>query len=139
VSTDREFIAFCATLADVAEERFSASCEGEGSEAFCRRLFEEYAAAGKTKDVRRWLAARLEGEFVWVAAPPVWVEDEPSWPFEAGRPMVFVAQLSLEKGPVTEKHLAWNEELYLFGSRVPSSHVSGKHEMKYKIVVQYRD
>lgn len=139
MSTEKEFIKFCAALGDMAEERFSASCEGEGAEEFCRALYEEYVAEGKPKGLKEWLAPRLAGEFVWVTAPPIWVEGEPSWPFEGGRPMVFVAQLSLEKGPITEKHLSWDEEIYLFGSRVPSPHVPGKHEMKYRIVVQYRD
>jgi hypothetical protein len=53
--------------------------------------------------------------------------------------MVFIAQLSMEKNPVTEQHLAWGEEVYLFGARVPSSHVPDAREIQYRVVVQYRD
>jgi hypothetical protein len=139
MDTEAEFLDFCAAMMDVAEERFNASCEGEEAESFQERIFKEYVAARKPKDVKEWLEERLASEFLSVTVPPVWVEDEPSWPFANGRPMVFIAQLSMEKNPVTEQHLAWGEEVYLFGARVPSPHVPDAKEIRYRVVVQYRD
>ncbi len=139
MGSEKEFVQFVAAMIDVAEERFNASCVGEEAEAFQKRVYGDYLDAGKPQNVKKWLEERLKSEFVSVTEPPVWVEDEPAWPFENDRPMVFIAQLSMEKNPVNEQYLAYDEDIYLFGCRVPSPHVPGTHEVKYRVVVQYRD
>jgi hypothetical protein len=139
MDSEKDFVQFCGAMIDVAEARFSASCVGEEAEDFQKRLYQGYVDAGKPTDVKNWLEERLQSEFVWMTEPPVWVEDEPLWPFESGHPMVFIAQLSMEKNPVTETHLGWDEEVYLFGTRVPSPHAPDAHEVKYRVVVQHRD
>jgi hypothetical protein len=50
-------------------------------------------AGGRSgEELRHWLAQRLLQEFRFVTAPPHWIQN-PEWPIENGRPLVFLGQL----------------------------------------------
>lgn len=130
---DRDLIRFHGKVLSVAERQFYASFAGSEAESFVDGIYDDYKQAGKPEDVEAWLTSRLRGEFLCVSEPPRWVEDEPSWPFLAGRPMVFIKQMHLPKNDVTEGHLTWDAELYLFGSRVD---LNRGYRVEYRVVTQ---
>jgi hypothetical protein len=134
---DKDLVLFHAEVIELAKQQFRASCSSPESRAFVESLYKEYQQAGKPNDVVSWLTSRMKREFVWVTEPPRWVEDEPAWAFFDGRPMVFIRQISLPANAVTKGCLTWDEELYLFGIRIPIQ--TARHQgfrMEYKVVSQ---
>lgn len=113
-----------------AAQALGGSVEGDEAEPFVRALYEEWLGAGVALDqAPAWLAARLANEFRYAAEPPRWVEEEPSWPFFEGMPMVFISQASagaLSPGTVT----------YLFGARSP--YKTG-FKVTYRVVTQIEE
>jgi hypothetical protein len=72
--------------------------------------------------------------FISLVSPPVWVEEEPTWPFLDGKPMVFLSQTKIDRTPVSDQLLSPGSTVYLFGAR----QVDGKgFRMIYKTVSQF--
>ena len=117
----------------MAERQFNASCNGKEAEPFIQMLYTDFKRAGMPKNVEQWLDLRLQTEFLCVAEPPRWVEDEPAWPFYQGMPMIFVNQMTLPKNSVTEQYLTWDAEIYLFGARVD---LDRGYRVEYTVVTQ---
>jgi hypothetical protein len=130
---DKDFIGFYGKLMKVAEKEFNASCENE---EFAKALYKEYLDADSPKPVENWLGSRLTNEFPYVTTAPNWIEDEPAWPYHNGKPMVFIVQAGLPRNHVTESHLTWDKEIYVFGARVP--YRTG-YRIEYKIIAQSKD
>ncbi|WP_177414143.1 hypothetical protein [Pseudomonas sp. NIBRBAC000502773] len=82
-----DFHVFWGAAMAVAEKK-SASMEADGAEDFAQRLYDEYVEQGAPKNKRKWLAERLENEFLCLKESPVWV-GEPAWLYHQGQPMVF--------------------------------------------------
>ena len=131
---DKTAMRFQARVMTLAQERFGASCEGRDAEPFLEQVYRDYVAAGSPERLEEWIERRLQGVFLSIGDPPRWVEDEPAWPFFEGRPMVFVSQTSLKKNIITEKDLTWDEEVYLFGIRIP---LSKGYRVEYRVVTQH--
>lgn len=91
-------------------------------------LFIEWTASGlRFDELPEWLSARLRSEFQSIGAAPVWVEEEPGWPFFDGEPMVFISQSSVEG-------LSPGETVYVFAAK----RERGKgFEMHYRVVSQF--
>jgi hypothetical protein len=119
VAIDRKVIEFQRRLFSVAKEEFQASCHQPEARVFVQALYEAYLETGPPEDIFDWLRRRLQNEFRCVSSRPVWVDEEPAWPFHDGKPMIFVTQIDLPKNAVTEKDLTWDTVLYLFGKRAP--------------------
>ena len=116
---DKEAMLFKAKILSVAEKKFFASCQDNpnGAGQFRDKLYQEYVSAGKPCTPVVWLEERLKSEFLYVTEPPKWVEEEPTWPFYKGRPMVFISQTNLPENEVTRESLTWDTVLYFFGIR----------------------
>jgi hypothetical protein len=74
---------------------------------------DEYIAAGRPKNVGKWMRERLKGEYRWLARRPRWLQ-EGEWAFFRGRPMVFVGQTVVPRNERTYKRLSTGEMLYIF-------------------------
>jgi hypothetical protein len=112
----------------VAAHRFAASLEGADAAPFLDALYSEWTATGQDiSEVGSWLSVRLKGEFKAVGPLPEWVEEEPSWPYLDGKPMVFISQAST--GEISPRETA-----YLFGARRPRG--TG-FEIEYRVVSQF--
>src|SRR5688500_14784924 len=60
---------------------------------FFDALYSEWLASGRSlPEAEAWLRERFVEAFPSIAAVPVWVEDEPTWPFYDGKPMTFLVQ-----------------------------------------------
>lgn len=129
---NKEEMRFKAKVMRLAQERANASCEGEEADPFLESIYREYLSV-EPADVDAWIGSKLRSSFLFVNDPPRWVEEEPSWPFFEGRPMVFIEQYSLPKNEVSEEHLTWGEVLYLFGCRVPTER---GYRVEFRIVTQ---
>src|SRR5262245_10499096 len=102
----------------VAAHRKNASVEHAAAERFREEVYAEWRATGKPlEQAERWLDERLDGLFLSLREPPVWVEDEPSWPFFDGKPMVFLSQTTMHQSPLTKTALSPGETVYLFAAR----------------------
>lgn len=88
-----DFHVFWGAAMAVAEKK-SASMEADGAEDFARLLYDEYVEQGAPKNKKKWLAERLENEFLCLKERPVWV-GEPAWLYHQGQPMVFLHQFSV--------------------------------------------
>jgi hypothetical protein len=95
----------------VAAHSVGGSIEGDDARPFVDLLYHEWSQTGQDiSEAASWLQRRLTGEFKTVAQAPVWIEDEPAWPFLDGRPMVFISQ-------ATTGELSPGGAVYLFGAR----------------------
>lgn len=112
-----------------------ASLEDEGADVFKEKIYNEYCEAGKPDNQEEWLKNRLKDCFKYVTEPPIWIEEEPTWPFLNNEPMVFISQTELKKNKVTEEFLTWDEVVYLFGARQP---FKKGFEMVYTTTVQLK-
>lgn len=111
------------------------SLDSEGASELFESLYSEWKASGVTLAASEaWLSERLRGVFKSLREPPVWIEDEPSWPFLDGKPMVFLNQCSIPENDLTSSELSPGETVYLFGGRKTES---GKTRMVYATVSQY--
>lgn len=132
---DRQKLVFMGKLFTVAMKEFRASCDQPEAHEFVDGLYGAYVDDGQPKDLVAWLRGKLQGEFRYVASPPEWVHEEPSWAFHNGKPMIFIAQVDLPKNSVTER-LTWNSVVYLFGARTPGEQ---GERLVFAEVVQERD
>jgi hypothetical protein len=97
-------------------------------------LYAEWKATGKPLDeAAAWLDQRLNDTFLFLKNPPVWVEDEPSWPFFEGKPMVFLSQ-TMDSSPVGKSALSPGETVYLFAAR--QKYKTG-FKMHFEVVSQF--
>jgi hypothetical protein len=113
-----------------AAHRLGGSVEGDAAEAYVSALYQEWLGTGLALDqAPSWLAARMVNDFGHTSEPPTWVEEEPSWPFFEGKPMVFVSQASAGA-------LAPGTVAYLFGARTP--YKSG-FKVIYHVVTQIEE
>jgi len=83
---------FVETAIIIAGE-FSASITAGGFD-WISAIFEAYEREGSPADLDEWIRERFADEFRCVGPRPNWIYDGSSWPFMAGRPMVFVGQLA---------------------------------------------
>jgi len=77
-------------------------------------LVSEFHALATPQDFAGWLGERLVREFQSVAEPPLWVQGA-EWPFNAGRPMVFVGQFEIAG---TALHPLAGASFYVFWSPI---------------------
>jgi hypothetical protein len=138
IKNKMEYYKFGGAVVSVIEETFKASLSlpAADQEKFIGSLFQEYIKAGKPNKIKPWIAQKLERLFVSVKDPPFWVEDHPSWPWQNGKPMVFLGQLAVPGNEISRTHVAENSVIYVFGARVPTS--TG-WKMEYRVVDQRMD
>lgn len=120
-----------------AAHKFGGSVESKEAQAFVLSLYAEWLSTGRPLgECERWLEDRLKGCFQSLNEAPVWVEDEPDWPFHTDQPMVFISQTSIGDHEPAASKLAPGETVYLFGARSP-----GKEgfRMFYKVVSQFAE
>ena len=110
------------------------SLDNESAAPFFEPLYMEWKASGVSLAASEsWLKERFVGVFKSLESPPVWIEDEPSWPFLDGRPMVFLSQCSIPESELSSSELSSGETVYLFGGRKTEG---GKTRMVYVTVSQ---
>lgn len=131
---DKDRLLFGSKMIGVVSREFNASCDKGEAQEFVTTVYEQYKQAGSPKNIKHWLKEHLKNAYLSVTIPPMWVEDEPDWPYLNGKPMVFITQYAIPKNEVTGDHLTWNIVLYLFGQRVP--HPQG-YTVEYRIVRQF--
>ena len=102
------------------------------STEFIDRLYSEFNESG-LDDVDAWLDVRLEGEFKYMKDPPKWVEEEPTWLFHEGRPMIFMSQTYVPFDDAIGTDLLQGATIYLFGIR----DVDPNKPMIYRTLDQY--
>lgn len=111
------------------------SIEHEDAASFFDLLYQEWKASGVgLSGSETWLTDRLTGNFKSLGAAPIWVEDEPTWPFLDGKPMVFLCQCSMPENGILASELSAGETVYLFGGRKSEN---GKVKMTYRTVSQF--
>lgn len=129
---DRELMIFHSKVLDVAEGLGASWGRGE-AEQFVSDLYQAYVNSAPGIDLHEWLCETLKHHFLSLNEPPVWVGDEPAWPFLGGKPMVFISQTRLPDDALTQDNLAGGSMLYLFGGK-PAKETGGR--MEYRVVVQ---
>ncbi|WP_309381277.1 hypothetical protein [Cerasicoccus frondis] len=132
MNINRELIRFHGKVITLAE-KFGGSASSDDAQPFVAKIYDEFLKEGSPKGVEAWLTKRLSAAFKYVDEPPHWVEQEPSWPFFDGDPMVFISQKSLAENEVTSEYLGINQTVYLFGSR---KKCGDGFELEYKVVTQ---
>ena len=85
-------------------------------------------------EAEAWLDQRLSDTFLFLNDPPVWVQDEPLWPFFEGKPMVFLSQTEMDNSRVSESALSPGETVYLFAAR--QKYKTG-FKMHFEVVSQF--
>jgi len=130
---DKERIIFLSRMIGVVAKECNANCSNSEADGFVDYVYRHYTDAGSPKDCNRWLKSFLKDAYLYVTQPPIWVEEEPAWPYANNRPMIFIGQLSIPKTVVSEASLTWDTELYVFGHRVPCE--SG-FRVEYRLVEQ---
>lgn len=132
---DKDLMRFHAKANTVALSLGGRIDSSDDGESFVSELYAEYKA-GDLADPVAWLKGRLRSSFQSVGQSPKWIEREPSWPFFAGKPMVFISQTSLPDCVVCRDFLTTGETVYLFGARRP---VDAGYEMVYTTVSQHAE
>lgn len=131
---DKEKIRFKGKLISAAL-RLNASVSDAGARDFVDQIYEEWRATGlPLEESTDWLGSRLAEVFVSYNAPPVWVEDEPAWPFHQGKAMIFLCQITMDDGPFSASALSPGETIYVFAARQP---VDRGFKMIYRVVSQF--
>jgi len=134
VALDRDRIRFKGKVISAAIRQGS-SLQGEESAPFFEMLYSEWVGSGMTiSGADAWLDNRLGGAFESIAQPPMWIEDEPSWPYLSGKPMIFLTQCTIAETELSIRALAAGETVYLFGARETAG---GKTRMVYRTVSQF--
>lgn len=85
---------------------------------------------------QKWLAERIEPMFKCVDERPNWICD-PEWPYEDGKPMIFIKQISVSDRDDLRGKLTVDTELYVFGILRPND--DGSLVQVYKVVEQLKD
>jgi hypothetical protein len=93
----------------------SASLETEG---FFRKLLPQYAGESDAASIVAWLKEQVLQYFVAVSDRPKWRQN-PQWPLEEGRPMIFAGQidLSIQNGGIVSTIYHDDTSLYIFIGR----------------------
>lgn len=133
MNLDRDAIRFKGKAMKVAID-LNGSLSGEEAASFLDQLYLEFQADKSQRAPEAWLRTRLSTAFRSVAEPPAWVEDEPSWQFYQGIPMVFLTQTTIPENDFSKDYLSPGETVYLFGIRQP---VAGGYKMIYRTVSQF--
>lgn len=111
------------------------SIEHDEAASYFELLHQEWKASGVgVSGAETWLTERLKGEFKSLGEAPIWIDDEPTWPFLDGKPMVFLCQVSMPEHGEVVSVLSPGETVYLFGCRKTDN---GKTKMVYRTVSQY--
>lgn len=116
---DKGDLEFGAEALDVARRYYKGSFDGDEGEAFLQELYAEFRAQGGkvvTKEMRAWLRKRLTSVFLCVDKVPKWL-DEPEWPYLAGRPMIFLGQMTVPRNTLTEELASPGDEVFVFTAR----------------------
>lgn len=118
-----------------AAQRQNASIDHREGKGFVDAIYQEWLETHQPLELAPdWLDRRMEREFCSLSNPPIWVEDEPSWPFLDGMPMIFLSQTSVDQNAFSLARLSPGETIYLFGARQA---VNGGFKMIYRTVSQY--
>ncbi|MBL8812984.1 MAG: hypothetical protein JNM43_22645 [Planctomycetaceae bacterium] len=118
-----------------AAMKLGGSLEDKEAAPFLDRLYNEWKElAIPLASTEAWLSKRLGGTFKCIGSTPVWIEDEPAWPFIDGKPMVFLSQCSHPKEGSLSSELSAGETVYLFAGRRTTN---GKTRMEYRTVSQF--
>jgi hypothetical protein len=111
------------------------SIENNEAGSFFDSLYQQWKETGlPLASAEPWLLDRLRNTFKSIGSPPKWIQDEPTWPFVDGKPMVFFGQFSMEDDEFSNRELSPGETVYLFGGRKTEG---GKTRMTYCTVSQY--
>jgi hypothetical protein len=136
MSFDPTRIRFKGKLISVAHE-YGGSVETPDAEAFSSSLYDEWSHRGEPiEKCADWLRGRLKDCFQSLNEAPAWVEEEPSWPFHNGQPMVFISQTTFGEQEPARSKLSPGETVYVFGARSPEAR---GFRMIYKVVCQFKE
>jgi hypothetical protein len=138
MAMDIETRKFYGMIVMTVEREFGASVYDDVNSEFRTRLHQEYLAQGKPKNARAWIKTEIRKHFLCVGKPPVWSErmTTPRWPFFAGKPMIFIEQVTVPDNELTQGKLSAGAVVYIFGARKPVDDVPGGWEMIYSVVEQ---
>ena len=134
MSIDREKIRFKGKVISAAL-LLNASANDSEARSFVEQLYEEWRAARvPLEECSNWLMAKLARAFVSYRDKPEWVENEPSWPFFDGKPMIFLSQTRMDNDSISRDALSPGETVYVFAARQIAS---GGFRMVYRVVSQF--
>lgn len=136
MSSTFEEIQFGGKVHSIAEDEFSATVTGDGTEGFIDKLYSDYVSEGQPANAKGWIRIRLKACFLSLSAPPKWIESRGQWPFSNGKPMVFIGQVDVGENEIARKALSPREVLYIFGCRIDAE---DGWRMEYKVVSQSHD
>lgn len=125
---------FGARAISLGKKEFCATVKGHLSDA----LYKEYCNGGNDEPVEQWLRPRFKQLFQFLVAPPQWIQDNPNWPYENGKPMVFVNQHAVATDVLTPI-LGVDFVVYTFGARVDIPEFPGRWRVEFRTVVQDGD
>jgi hypothetical protein len=118
-----------------AAMKLGGSLEDKDAALFLAQLYAEWKKLEiPLASTEAWFSKRLAGVFKSVDVPPIWIEEEPAWPFIDGRPMIFLSQCSHPKEGVLSSELSAGETVYLFAGRRTTN---GKTRMEYRTISQF--
>jgi len=127
---------FVAEVKYIAETKLKANLY-EDADGWLEMLWTEYKSAGSRKEMKKWIMARIKGEFRSMEKPPAWVDfDSSLWPFHKDKPMMLIAQIPLKGGAETKDVLWGGAVAYVFGMRDKGEH--GEVIMVYREVTLCR-
>src|SRR5215218_1139926 len=132
MALDLDRIKFVGALHRVAEKELAAPVGDDQGEVTTNRLYDEFVAAGKPKDLKKWARDKLPTVFLCADQRPAWVGGTPQWAFMDGRPMVFLRQFEMGTTPAETRLGLPPKTLYVFALRVDSEY--GGWEMRYRVV-----
>jgi hypothetical protein len=130
---DKNRLIFGSKMMEVVQKDYLASCDSKEGQLFVDTIYKEYLEQNSPKNTSSWLRSTLKNYYLHVTSPPIWIEEEPEWPYLNGQPMVFISQTILPNNPTTSDHLTWDVVVYLFGGRIPHPH---GFKVEYKIIEQ---
>jgi hypothetical protein len=134
---DLNELKFCGTANTIALEEFAASFDDAPDTTICESLYKEYLAEGSPSSQREWLRPRIAALFESVGPRPQWIERTPIWPFLNGKPMTFIGQIPVPNNSVSERMLAPETVVYVFGARTAHPDVPDAWRMAYRAVTQH--
>lgn len=130
-----EELRFKGAICAAFEQLTGAVLIGYEAQDFLTELREEYVASGSPEPAKKWIDTALAQQVLSADGMPAWTESiKPSWPFHAGRPMIYLGSVTVPDTPASREHASPSAALYLFGARVQAD---GGWMMTYKIVDQH--
>ena len=136
---EREQFDFGSAMVGVAVRDLEVSVSEDQDGAFELMMWQKYIDAGKPKQVKAWLRKEMAPYFKCVGESPQWVEAEATWPFYAGLPMTFIAQIGLPKFEMSGGKRGHACTIYVFAYPEPDSDLPNAHQVKYHVVEQLGD